>query len=169
MDASILKMLMDYGVLGVICFVFLKQVLKLFKSRDEEFSKLLTTVMTEKKEPSIEIKNMLKEILQGTQKEHNNLSNNISELKNNIDDELVNKEDLINTITEFNKSIYEQRLENITLIKSYKMLLLDLKNTIGLNSSTRKIGEILISKGYITKDQLNEALLEQANDVVEKT
>ena len=145
-NSEILKTLLEYGMLGIIAFAFLKQNERQQKMLTENFQTMINQII--KNDNSSDLVN----ILQSVQTHNLNSVKMMDDILSKISIEQENKELLVGMVNDYN-----------SLIRELKTAIIKIKNNNSSSNKLKLLGEILVSEGYITREQLDECLKIQSN------
>jgi spore germination protein YaaH len=154
------KYFAEFGVLGIMGYIFLKLAVKMFESIIKQFEFLIKSLMEQKSQPTTELKEGINTIIQAIAN-HNSHNNEVfNDLTDKLNQELNQKKDIFKLFVELESSLDQHNIEYIQIINSFKMLLLEMRNNCECTLTKEKLGQRLIEKGYITSQQLNEIIEE---------
>lgn len=146
-NTDILKTLIEYGLLGVIAFAFLKQNARQQDILMNNFQTMINQIVK-----TDDNTDDFTNILQSVQSHNLNSVKMMDEILSKISIEQENRELLIEMVNDYN-----------ALIRELKTAIIKIKNNNTSKNQARLIGEILISEGYITKEELEICLKIQSN------
>jgi hypothetical protein len=142
---------LQYGILGIIGFIFLRYVNKILTNNSNQFESLLKTLIEQKTEPTEQLQQSINNILQTLYTQHT------QEMQKTLEE----SSEAWKIFMEHENLTKDQIIAWENLLLKFKSLLVDMRNHNGLTQNQKRIGEILMEKGYITFNQLQEALQEQ--------
>jgi ssRNA-specific RNase YbeY (16S rRNA maturation enzyme) len=159
---------LQYGVLGIIGFLFLKMASKMADSQMKQFELLISNLMQQKTEPIKDIKDSLTTVMQTVNNHNMHMTQACSDAVSKIDSELRDKRDLLQILMEMDERNKQLTVEYMNSLNAHKMILFEMKKNCKGISSKRQLGDILIQKGLITPQQLEEALQEQDSQIMQE-
>jgi Mg2+ and Co2+ transporter CorA len=160
--------LLQYGVLGIIAWVFLNQSKSMFEKQQKQFELLINTLIKQKEEPLSKVQEGITMLTQLIHSQYKQILDSNSELTSEIEKSLEQKEDMWKIFMDHEARSKERTIEFINLLNSQKLVLLEMKKNCGLAISPKRIGDRLLEKGYITQNQLIEVLEEQEKEEMQQ-
>jgi len=156
---------LQYGVLGIIGFIFIKTASSLFNKQSKQFETLIDNLLTEKKDSFDELKESSIVILQTINNQCKYMTQLLNNILNKLDNEVAEKKDILKLFLEQNELSIERNIKSIELLNEYKMVLYEIRtNCSCITNNKRQIGNAIVKKGLITQEQLDEIIEEQEND-----
>lgn len=160
-----IQLLIEYGVLGIIGYFFIRWSNKMFEKQDERFGMLMKSLMETKVEPITDLKesiNLLHQLLNSNNKY---MTETINNLTSEIGKSLNEKSILIEIVSSMEKNTKERDHELLNILNILRHVVLEMKkNCYALQISNKRLGDRLVEKGFITQTQLIEVLQEQEDE-----
>ena len=151
---------LQYGALGVICFVFITVAYNLFNKQSKQFELLITNLVTQKNDSFDDLKDLLAALLQTLNNQNAHITQSFNEITNRLGIGITDRHDMLELFIKQDELSSKRYIEFISQLTEYKMVLYKMRTDCYCIANKKKIGAILVEKGYITQAQLDETLRE---------
>lgn len=145
---------LQYGVLGIIGYMYIKNSAKQSENQNAQFTKLINDLMEDRKETLHNFQTSLNNIMQVMIKQNNDFSTLFLEVNNKIDKVISDKRNLLEFFATFENLINERNKELMSLLADIKLQtsLISINCPAGNESLINK----LLRKGIIAEEQILE-------------
>lgn len=151
---------LQYGVLGVIGYIYLKVSKGLFEKQSSQFELLMNNLVQEKSDSFDELKDLSAALLQTQNNQSKYITQLFNDLSTKLNSEYSDKQNLLTLFLKQDERSIKQNMEFTALLSEYKMIIYEMRiNCSCLNK--RRIGNILVEKGMISQEQLDCVVNEQ--------
>lgn len=147
---------LQYGVLGIIGYLYIKNSAKQSENQNSQFTKLINDLMEDRKETLNNFQNSLNNIMQVIIKQNNDFSTLFLEVNNKIDKVNFDRKNLLEFFVTFENLLNERNKELMSLLADIKLQ----SSLISINcpAENESLVKKLIYKDIITEEQIADVL-----------
>lgn len=147
---------LQYGVLGIIGYIFIKNSANQYEIQNVQFTKLINDLMEDRKDTLHNFQTSLNNIMQVIIKQNNDFSKLFLELNNRMDKVIEDRKNFLEFFVTFENLLNERNTELMLIMDDMR----DQISLMELNCPTKNDSLInkLLKKGIMSEEQIFEVL-----------
>jgi len=158
MENFSIDVFLQYGVLGIIAWVFLQMVSKLFNSQLEQFKMLLDTIIEKNDKPVKDIEDSISLIQQMMNNHQKYLMENIHNLTDKINSSINEKDDIWKLFMNHEQQTIQHTQDINERLNEFRILLSNIEKRYNNKISCEKLEFLLTEKTSLTQSNIRDII-----------